>query len=47
MCQFCLSFLFKVGNYLRLFRGALYKKYPTLWRRLITLEERKWLIELG
>ena len=37
----------KVGNYLRLFRGTLYKKYPSLWRRSITSEERKWLIELG
>ena len=37
----------KVGNYLRLFRGTLYKKYPSLWRRLISSEERKWLIELG
>jgi SWI/SNF-related matrix-associated actin-dependent regulator of chromatin subfamily B protein 1 len=36
-----------VGNYLRLFRGTLYKRYPSLWRRMITLEERKWLIELG
>jgi hypothetical protein len=42
------SFLFvKVGNYLRLFRGTLYKKYPSLWRRSVTLEERKCLIELG
>jgi SWI/SNF-related matrix-associated actin-dependent regulator of chromatin subfamily B protein 1 len=40
-------FSLKVGNYLRLFRGTLYKKYPSLWRRMITLEERKWLIELG
>ncbi|CAF3360643.1 unnamed protein product [Rotaria sp. Silwood1] len=37
----------EVGNYLRLFRGTLYKKYPSLWRRVITSEERKWLIELG
>lgn len=37
----------EVGNYLRLYRGTLYKKYPSLWRRLITSEERKWLIELG
>lgn len=44
---FCSSFLSKVGNYLRLFRGTLYKKYPSLWRRSITLEERKWLIERG
>ncbi|CAF2342316.1 unnamed protein product [Rotaria sp. Silwood2] len=36
----------EVGNYLRLFRGTLYKKYPSLWRRVITSEERKWLIEL-
>ncbi len=31
----------EVGNYLRLFRGSLYKKYPSLWRRLATVEERK------
>ncbi|CAH1802018.1 unnamed protein product [Owenia fusiformis] len=31
----------EVGNYLRMFRGSLYKRYPTLWRRLVTLEERK------
>eukprot|EP00794_Sanderia_malayensis_P014295 gene14295-15782_t len=31
----------EVGNYLRLFRGSLYKKYPSLWRRLATIEERK------
>ncbi|CAF0852465.1 unnamed protein product [Didymodactylos carnosus] len=37
----------EVGNYLRLFRGTLYKKYPSLWRRVISLEERKWLIDLG
>ena len=32
---------------MRCFRGTLYKKYPSLWRRLITLEERKKLIQLG
>jgi len=37
----------EVGNYLRLFRGTLYKKYPSLWRRLITLQARKWLIDLN
>lgn len=37
----------EVGNYLRCFRGTLYKKYPSLWRRLITLDERKKLIQLG
>lgn len=31
----------EVGNYLRMFRGSLYKKYPSLWRRLVTVDERK------
>jgi len=31
----------KVGNYLRLFRGSLYKRYPSLWRRMATADERK------
>lgn len=31
----------EVGNYLRMFRGALYRKYPSLWRRLITMDERR------
>jgi len=37
----------EVGNYLRLFRGALYKKYPGLFRRNLTNEERKKLIDMG
>jgi SWI/SNF-related matrix-associated actin-dependent regulator of chromatin subfamily B protein 1 len=37
----------EVGNYLRLFRGALYKKYPGLARRNLTNEERKKLVEMG
>jgi len=37
----------EVGNYLRLFRGALYKKYPGLNRRNLTNEERKKLVEMG
>lgn len=37
----------EVGNYLRLFRGSLYKKYPGMYRRPITNEERKRLIDLG
>lgn len=36
-----------MGNYLRLFRGSLYKKYPGMFRRSITNEERKRLIDLG
>ncbi|TRY88555.1 hypothetical protein DNTS_034537 [Danionella cerebrum] len=31
----------EVGNYLRMFRGSLYKRYPSLWRRLASIEERK------
>ncbi|KAG1661664.1 SWI/SNF-related matrix-associated actin-dependent regulator of chromatin subfamily B member 1 [Nymphon striatum] len=31
----------KVGNYLGMLHGALYKKFPALWRRMVTLEERK------
>ncbi|KAB7506241.1 SWI/SNF-related matrix-associated actin-dependent regulator of chromatin subfamily B member 1 [Armadillidium nasatum] len=37
----------EVGNYLRLFRGSLYKKYPGMFRRTITNDERKKLMELG
>lgn len=36
-----------MGNYLRLFRGSLYKKYPGMFRRSITNDERKHLIDLG
>ncbi|NXT02533.1 SNF5 regulator, partial [Jacana jacana] len=34
----------QVGNYLRMFRGSLYKRYPSLWRRLATVEERKKIV---
>jgi len=37
----------EVGNYLRLFRGSLYKRYPSLWRRLVTVDERKKINEMG
>lgn len=37
----------EVGNYLKLFRGALYKKYPGLQRRNLTNEERRKLVEMG
>lgn len=36
-----------MANYLRLFRGNLYKKYPSLWHRQVTRDERERLIELG
>ena len=31
----------EVGNYLRLFRGDLYKRYPGLWKRKMTSDERR------
>ncbi|XP_028679802.1 SWI/SNF-related matrix-associated actin-dependent regulator of chromatin subfamily B member 1 [Erpetoichthys calabaricus] len=34
----------EVGNYLRMFRGSLYKRYPSLWRRLASVEERKKIV---
>ncbi|XP_033114771.1 SWI/SNF-related matrix-associated actin-dependent regulator of chromatin subfamily B member 1-like [Anneissia japonica] len=37
----------EVGNYLRMFRGSLYKKYPSLWRRLATMQERRMIVKLG
>lgn len=37
----------EVGNYLRMFRGSLYKKYPSLWRRMVSVEERKKISSLG
>lgn len=48
-CHTCnlLLILYQVGNYLRMFRGSLYKKYPSMWRRLLTVEERKRISELS
>ncbi|KAK2710645.1 SWI/SNF-related matrix-associated actin-dependent regulator of chromatin subfamily B member 1-A-like [Artemia franciscana] len=37
----------EVGNYLKMFRGSLYKKYPGLTRRIVTQEERKKLSDAG
>lgn len=37
----------EVGSRLDLFKGALYKKFPKLWRRVVTKEEKKILAELG
>lgn len=37
----------EVGNYMKLFRGALYKKYPQMWKRVATLEEKRKLAEIG
>ena len=37
----------EVGNYLRFFRGALYKRFPGLTRRNLTNDERRKLVEMG
>ncbi|XP_046555031.1 SWI/SNF-related matrix-associated actin-dependent regulator of chromatin subfamily B member 1-like isoform X2 [Haliotis rubra] len=37
----------EVGNFLRMFRGSLYKRYPSMWRRLVTVEERKKIATMG
>jgi SWI/SNF-related matrix-associated actin-dependent regulator of chromatin subfamily B member 1 len=37
----------EVGSYLRFFRGTLYKQYPTLWRRNLTMDERRKMIQMG
>ena len=44
---FTYLFQFQVGNYLRMFRGILYKKYPGLARRNLSSEERKRLMDAG
>jgi len=36
----------EVGSYLRMFRGSLYKRYPSLWRRVVTAEERRKISEI-
>lgn len=37
----------EVGNYMRLFRGILYKKYPGMTRLVLSNEERKRLADSG
>eukprot|EP00794_Sanderia_malayensis_P014296 gene14296-15783_t len=37
----------EVGSRLNLYKGALYKRFPKLWRRVITKEEKKELAEMG
>lgn len=37
----------EVGNYMRLFRGSFYKRYPSIWRRMVTVDERKKINQLG
>ena len=35
----------EVGNYLKMMRGSVYKRYPNLWKRLATPEERKKMLK--
>lgn len=37
----------EVGSCLNLYKGALYKRFPKLWRRVITKKEKKVLADLG
>lgn len=37
----------EVGHQMGLMKGALYKKFPSLWRRPPTIEERKILLSLN
>jgi SWI/SNF-related matrix-associated actin-dependent regulator of chromatin subfamily B protein 1 len=37
----------EVGNHLMCYKGTLYKRFPQLWKRMATLEERKAIQELG
>ncbi|PAA64794.1 hypothetical protein BOX15_Mlig011780g1 [Macrostomum lignano] len=37
----------EIGSYLRLFRGTLFKRYPGLWRKVVTPEQRKRLVAMG
>ena len=37
----------EVGSRLDLFKGALYKKFPKLWKRVVTKDEKLILAELG
>ena len=37
----------EVGAAMELFKGALYKKYPSLWRRILSVEEREKLHSFG
>ena len=36
-----------MGQYLRFHRGTLYKRYPQLWKRFATPEEKKRIQEIG
>ena len=37
----------EVGHHMGLLKGALYKKFPSLWRRTPTIEERRILLSLN
>ena len=31
----------EAGNYIKMLRGSIYKRYPSLWKRMATVDERK------
>ena len=35
----------EVGSYLKMMRGSIYKRYPNLWKRIATPEERKKMLK--
>uniref|UniRef100_A0A5S6QGZ5 SWI/SNF-related matrix-associated actin-dependent regulator of chromatin subfamily B member 1 n=1 Tax=Trichuris muris TaxID=70415 RepID=A0A5S6QGZ5_TRIMR len=37
----------EIGGFMKLYRGALYKKYPLLWRRAATQDEKRIMQEMG
>ncbi|VDO41855.1 unnamed protein product [Haemonchus placei] len=37
----------EIGAYLRLHRGTLYKKYPVLWRKVATVEDKEKLRQIA
>ena len=37
----------EAGAWLKMVRGSLYKRYPGLWRRMATIEERKIITGMG
>ena len=37
----------QVGHSMKLLKGALYKRFPSLWRRCVTSEERQLLSKVG
>lgn len=37
----------EIGNYLMCYKGTLYKRYPQMWKRVASLEEKRQIQEMG